>query len=56
MVFIKAGGQLRVRLNPDIDFYTRKVEIDGWKIDGRYIEINRYRPIIRGIHICPRSG
>ncbi len=29
IVFIKAGGQLRAMLKPDVDYYTRKVEIEG---------------------------
>jgi len=30
-VFLKAGGQLRQMIKPDVDHYTRKVEIDGEK-------------------------
>jgi len=30
-VFLKAGGQLREKLNPDIDHYTRQVEYTGEK-------------------------
>jgi hypothetical protein len=31
IIFIKAGGQLRAMLKPDVDHYTRKVEIDSVK-------------------------
>jgi molybdopterin converting factor small subunit len=31
IIFIKAGGQLRAMIKPDIDHYTRKIEIDGEK-------------------------
>jgi hypothetical protein len=30
-IFLKAGGQLRAKLSPDVDYYTRKVEIDDGK-------------------------
>ena len=33
-IFLKAGGQLRAMLKPDVDHYTRKVEIDGEKTVG----------------------
>jgi len=37
-VFIRAGGQLRVRLKPDVDHYTRKVEVDGEKTIGEILK------------------
>jgi len=30
-IFLRAGGQLREKLRPDTDHYTRKVEYDGEK-------------------------
>ena len=30
-IFLRAGGQLRALLQPDIDHYTRKVEVSGKK-------------------------
>ena len=38
IIFLKAGGQLRARLNPDVDHYTRKVEIDGEKTIGEILK------------------
>lgn len=36
-VFLKAGGQLRPMIKPDVDHYTRKVEIDGEKTVGEIL-------------------
>jgi hypothetical protein len=36
-VFLRAGGQLRPMIKPDIDHYTRKVEIDGDKTIGEIL-------------------
>jgi molybdopterin converting factor small subunit len=38
IVFLKAGGQLRAMLRPDVDHYTRKVEIDGDKTVGEILK------------------
>jgi molybdopterin converting factor small subunit len=38
IVFLKAGGQLRKMLEPDIDHYTRRVEIDGEKTVGEILK------------------
>jgi hypothetical protein len=37
-IFFRAGGQLRAMLKPDIDHYTRKVEVDGDKTVGEILE------------------
>lgn len=37
-IFLKAGGQLRAKLNPDVDYYTRKVEIDSGKTIAEILE------------------
>ncbi|MCX6826631.1 MAG: hypothetical protein NTV06_05115 [candidate division Zixibacteria bacterium] len=44
IIFIKAGGQLRAMIKPDIDHYTRKVETDGEKTIGE---------ILKGISLDP---
>jgi hypothetical protein len=31
IIFFKAGSELRHRLNPDVDYYTRRVETDPGK-------------------------
>jgi sulfur carrier protein ThiS len=31
IIYFRAGGQLRAMLKPDVDHYTRKVEVDGKK-------------------------
>jgi molybdopterin converting factor small subunit len=37
-VFLRAGGQLRAMIKPDVDQYTRKVEIEGEKTIGEILE------------------
>jgi molybdopterin converting factor small subunit len=37
-VYLKAGGRLRAMLKPDIDQYTRQVEIDGPKTIGEILK------------------
>lgn len=44
VIFLKAGGELRTKLNPDVDFYTRRVEIK----EGQSL-----RDILLGIGINP---
>ncbi len=29
VIFLKAGGELRAKLQPDVDHYTRRVEADA---------------------------
>jgi molybdopterin converting factor small subunit len=31
VVFLRSGGKLRDKLQPDVDQYTKRVEIDGGK-------------------------
>ena len=38
IVFLRAGGQLRAMIAPDVDHYTRKVEIEGDKTIGEILE------------------
>jgi hypothetical protein len=38
IVFLRAGGQLRAMLKPDVDHYTRKVEVDGEKTIAEILE------------------
>jgi molybdopterin converting factor small subunit len=37
-VFLRAGGQLRAMIKPDVDHYTRRVEIEGEKTIGEILE------------------
>ena len=30
-IFLRAGSELRTRLNPDVDYYTRRVETEAGK-------------------------
>lgn len=39
IIFLKAGGQLRKMLKPDVDQYTRRVEIDGEKTVAEILKI-----------------
>lgn len=38
VIFLKAGGQLRALLKPDVDHYTRKIEIDGERTVGEILD------------------
>ena len=29
VIYLRSGGKLRDKLKPDVDIYTRKVEVDG---------------------------
>jgi hypothetical protein len=44
VIYLKAGSELRARLKPDIDYYTRRIETD----DGKTI-----REILADIGINP---
>ncbi len=44
IIFLKAGGELRTKLNPDVDYYTRRVETER----GQTL-----RDILTGIGINP---
>ena len=37
-VFLRAGGQLRAMIKPDVDHFTRKVEIEGEKTIGEILQ------------------
>jgi molybdopterin converting factor small subunit len=37
-IFLKAGGQLRAMLKPDVDHYTRKVDIESGKTIGEILK------------------
>jgi hypothetical protein len=37
-IFLKSGGQLRAMLKPDVDYYTRKVEVESGKTMGEILK------------------
>lgn len=37
-VFLRAGGHLRALLQPDVDHYTRRVEVDGAPTIGEILK------------------
>lgn len=52
VVFLKAGGQLRAKLNPDVDYYTRRVEIDDGKTVADILEAISLNPaFVALIHV-----
>jgi molybdopterin converting factor small subunit len=65
-IFLKAGGQLRAMLKPDIDHYTRKVEVDGEKtiaeilkdisVDSAYIALIHVDGKIKDLSFKPSNG
>ena len=38
IIYLKAGGQLRTMLKPDVDYYTRKIEIEDKKSIGEILK------------------
>jgi hypothetical protein len=38
IIYFRAGGQLREKLKPDVDHYTRKVEFEGEKTIGEILK------------------
>jgi molybdopterin converting factor small subunit len=66
IVFLKAGGQLRAMLKPDVDHYTRKVEVDGEKtiaeilkdisVDSAYVALIHVDGKIKDLSFKPSNG
>jgi len=44
VIYLKAGGELRMKLQPDVDYYTRRVETE----EGKSL-----KDIIAGLGISP---
>lgn len=44
VIFLKAGGQLRQLLKPDIDHYTRRLEVESDKTIGDILKIVSINP------------
>ena len=65
-IFLKAGGQLRAMLKPDIDHYTRKVEVDGEKtiaeilkdisVDSAYVALIHVDGKLKDLSFKPSNG
>ena len=51
-VFLKAGGQLRQMIKPDVDYFTRKVEIDTQKTIGEILKIIHLDPAFIAFIYC----
>ena len=66
IVFLKAGGQLRTMLKPDVDHYTRMVEIDGEKtiaeilkfiaLDPSYVALIHVNGKMKDLSYKPSEG
>ncbi|MDD4051547.1 MAG: hypothetical protein PHR28_06585 [candidate division Zixibacteria bacterium] len=66
VVFLKAGGQLREKLKPDVDHYTRKVKIDGEKtvaeilkdisLDPAYVALIHVDGKVKDLSYKPSDG
>jgi hypothetical protein len=37
-IFLRAGGSLRAMIKPDVDHYTRKMEVDSGKSIGEILQ------------------
>jgi len=66
IVYFRAGGQLRARLKPDVDHYTRKVEVDGEKtiaeilkdisVDSAYVALIHVDGKMTDLSFKPSNG
>jgi hypothetical protein len=43
-IFLKSGGELRAMLKPDVDYYTRKVEVEVEKTVGEILKMISLNP------------
>ena len=65
-IFLRAGGQLRAMLRPDVDHYTRRVEVDGEKtvgeilkdisVDSAYVALVHVDSKIKDLSYRPSDG
>lgn len=66
VIFLRAGGQLRALLKPDVDHYTRKVETEGRKtlaeilqeisVDSSYVALVHVDGKIKDLSYQPSNG
>ena len=66
IIYFRAGGQLRAKLKPDVDHYTRKVEVDGEKtiaeilkdisVDSAYVALIHVDGKVKGLSFRPSNG
>jgi hypothetical protein len=66
IVYFRAGGQLRAMLKPDVDHYTRKVEIDDEKtiaeilkdisLDSAFVALIHVDGKIKDLSFKPSNG
>jgi molybdopterin converting factor small subunit len=65
-VYFKAGSELRIRLQPDVDFYTRSVETDEGKsveqiltdigVDPAFVAFVYTEGKLKGLDYVPQDG
>jgi sulfur carrier protein ThiS len=65
-IFLKAGSELRLKLNPDVDYYTRRVEIEGGKtlreilrqigLDPAFVAFAYSEGKLRSLDYIPQDG
>jgi len=66
IIYLKSGKDLRERLNPDVDYYTRKVETEDGKsireivtelgIDPAFIAFVYTEGEVKTLDYIPRDG
>ncbi len=66
VIFLKAGSELRDRLKPDIDFYTRRIETEQGKTIKEILADIGINPglvafiytsgKVKGLHYIPSNG
>ncbi len=65
-IFLRAGGQLRAMLKPDVDHYTRRVDVEGDKtvgeilacisVDPRYVALVHVDGKLKSLSYRPTPG
>jgi len=66
VIYLKAGSELRLRLKPDIDYYTRRVETEEGKsikeiltdigVNPGFVAFIYIEGKIRGLDYIPSEG
>jgi sulfur carrier protein ThiS len=65
-IFLKAGSELRLKLKPDVDYYTRRVETEGGKtlreilrqigLDPAFVAFAYSEGKLRSLDSIPQDG
>jgi len=66
IIYLKAGNELRLRLQPDVDYYTRKVETESGRsikeilndlgINPSFVAFAYTEGKVQGLDYVPKEG